>query len=172
MVLGVFWELLGTAKTYDSVQYILQKSVFRGSPVPRHLSMVPLKRLGVSGGVRGCFFGAFFQFSPGIHVFSVFTENHHINIIRVLHRRRNSFEPSDWSYTSVKVIIIHFLFRLYINSNNIYKDLETLRYFTYLMYAMSRPFYTVTQYIKMDNTSWAYSTGIFTNSVVDVCNLV
>ena len=59
MVLGVFWELLGTAKTCDSVQYILQKSAFRGCPVPRHLSMAPLKRFGASGGVRGCFFGPF-----------------------------------------------------------------------------------------------------------------
>ena len=56
IVLGVFWELLGTAKTCDSVQYILQKSAFRGCPVPRHLSMAPLKRFGASGGVQGrCF---------------------------------------------------------------------------------------------------------------------
>ena len=58
-VLGVFWELLGTAKTCDSVQYILQKSAFHGCPVPRRLSMAPLKRFGASGDVWGCLFGPF-----------------------------------------------------------------------------------------------------------------
>ena len=43
IVLGVFWEVLGTAKTCDSVQYILQKSVFDGRPVPRRFWMRRLK---------------------------------------------------------------------------------------------------------------------------------
>ena len=50
-VFGVFWEVLGTSKTCDSVQYILQKSAFHGYPVPRRLSIARLKRFGASGGV-------------------------------------------------------------------------------------------------------------------------
>ena len=58
-VFGGFWEVLGIAKTCDSVQYILQKSAFQSSPVPRRLSMACLKRSGASGGVRSSLFGSF-----------------------------------------------------------------------------------------------------------------
>ena len=58
-VLGVFWALLGTSKTCDSVQYILQKSDCHGCSVPRRLSIAGLRRLGASGGVWGCFLEPF-----------------------------------------------------------------------------------------------------------------
>ena len=58
-VLGVFWALLGTSKTCDSVQYILQKSGCHGCSVPRRLSIAGLKRLGASGDVWECLFGPF-----------------------------------------------------------------------------------------------------------------
>ena len=56
---GVFWEVLGIAQTSDSVQYILQKSAFQRSPVPRRLSMACLKRFGASEGVQSSFFEPF-----------------------------------------------------------------------------------------------------------------
>ena len=43
---GFFYEVLGIAKTCDSVQYTLQKIVFQRSPVPRRLSMARSKRFG------------------------------------------------------------------------------------------------------------------------------
>ena len=53
IVFGAFWELLGTSKTCDSVQYIFKKSRFQDCLLPRHLSVVPLKRFGPLGSV-GC----------------------------------------------------------------------------------------------------------------------
>ena len=57
-VFGRLWELLGTCKTFDSVQYILKKSSFQDGSLPRHLSVLPLKHFGAAGGVFGKFFGS------------------------------------------------------------------------------------------------------------------
>ena len=57
IVFGCHWELLGTSKNLDSVQYILKKSSFQRSPLPRHFLAVLAKRFGVAGGVFGGFLG-------------------------------------------------------------------------------------------------------------------
>ena len=53
IVFAPFWELLGTSKTCDSVQYILRKLRLQDCSIPRHLSVVSLKRFGASGRLLG-----------------------------------------------------------------------------------------------------------------------
>ena len=64
-VFGVFWEVLCTSKTCDSVQYILKKSAFYACLLPGHISMSTLKRFGLSGGVWGGCFGRFWVLFVG-----------------------------------------------------------------------------------------------------------